>query len=130
MPHLPQNINIEYAAGRVIASTSDGVVGQGVSLEQALKAIVAHYRHLDEQAAQQHHRNLSVGNTVRIRAPRGQRIIDASGYPEGFPESVIDQVGVIESFDIHTMSILDVSVRIDNKIYRGSTQDLLNAENM
>lgn len=130
MPHLPQNINIEYAAGHVIASTADGIVGQGFSLEQALKSIVAHYRHLDEQAARQHHRNFSIGNTVRIRAPRGQRIMDASGCPEGFPESVIDQVGIIESFDIHTMSTLDVFVRINDKIYRGSTQDLLNAEDM
>ena len=130
MPYLPQNIQIEYVKGHIIASTPDGVVGRGVSLEQALKAIVAHYRHLDEQAAKQHHHNFSVGNTVRIRAPRGQRIIDASGYPEGFPESVIDRVGVIESFDIHTMSILDVSVRINDKIYRGSTQDLLRIENI
>lgn len=122
---FPSNINIKICSkNQIEAITSEGLVVRGTNVGSVLKSIALHYSEIDEHKASQHHNGFTVGQSVVIKPQKRQKIVDASGVVEGFPETITDKIGTIESFDIYTMSSLNVYINIDGVLYRGSTQDI------
>lgn len=125
MFNFPSNISIKVCSkNKIEASTPDGVVFRGSNLGLVLKEVTSHYANLDEVEFKRHQDGFTVGQKVTIHLQKGSKVIDASGCVEGFPSILNGKIGVIESFDIYTMSNLNVSVNIDGVLYRGSTQDI------